>query len=141
MKAKTWVWIAAAASFLAALSLFIFDGTAAVLTATALGYTGVLSAWLGYDILKTRDRTLSAPAGKYEDIHIGRYLFSLLTVAALLVVTIVKDDGTLGGVKVTLVPCVFGMVAAMITVYGANKVATPKGRHEVIPSTPPGGRK
>lgn len=127
MKAKTWVWIAAVASFLTAMALFLFDGTSQVLTATALGYTGVLSSWLGYDILKTRDRTLMAQAGDYEDIRVGRYLFALFTVAALLVTTIVLDEGTLGSVKVTLVPCVFGMVAAIITAYGANKNATPKG--------------
>ncbi len=127
MKPKTWIWIGVVLSFIMAGSMFLLDQASEVLVATALGYTGVLSAWLGFDILKTRDRTLTKPNGEYEMIRLSRYLFAILSVGAMLVVTMFKDLGDLTSVKTVLVPCVFGMVAGLVTAYGANKNATPKG--------------
>ena len=136
MKAKSWIWITMVLTFLVAGALFLTDMDPGVLVATALGYTGVVSAWLGYDIMKNRDRTLSLPRAtngsaqkgvNFEPIALARYLFALLTVGALLIVTILRDVGQFSPVKTALIPCVFGMVAAIVTVYGVTKNATPKG--------------
>ena len=136
MKAKSWIWLTVIGFFLIAGAIFMTDMDSGVLVATALGYTGVVSAWLGYDIMKTRDRTLSMPGASngsavkgvnFEQIALARYLFSLFSVGALLVITIVRDVGGFSPVKMALIPCVFGMGAAIVTAYGVNKNATPKG--------------
>lgn len=129
MKVKTVVWAGVICFFLICMAFFILDPVSAVLVAAAAGYTGVLSAWLGFDIAKTRDRTLSKKAGEWEDLRISRYLFALISIGVLLVISIIYD-GTTGeyeSVKVLLIPCFFGMGAMIIGAYGAVKTATPKG--------------
>lgn len=127
MKAKTWCWIGVILFFVVALAVFLTDNDPSVLIAAAGGYTGILSAWLGFDIAKTRDRTLSRAAGDWEPLKIARYLFALGAVGALLIITILRDVGSFSPVKVVLLPCFFGMGAMLIGGYGAVKVATPKG--------------
>lgn len=127
MKAKTIVWISVVMFFLVALGFFLFDQDSSVLVATAGGYAGILSAWLGFDIAKTRDRTLSMAPGKFESLKMARYIFALLSIGALLVVSLVNDAGTYGPVKILLIPCFFGIGAMVIGAYGTVKVATAKG--------------
>lgn len=128
MKAKTIALVGILIAFAAAAAMFIADGDPPTLVGTAIGYTGVLGAWLGFDLAKTRDRTLGKPPGKYEDLRLGRYIFATLSLVALLVVTFVTDsDGSLSGVRAALVPCIYSTIAIVVAAYGANKVATPKG--------------
>ncbi len=124
---KIWMWAIVVVAFLITGALFLSESDPAVMIVSALGYTTVLSAWLGFDIMKMKARTEALPSGKFEDMKITRYLFALISVSGILVVTMVMDTGTLGAVKVTLIPCVFGMMAMIMSAYGTNKAATPKG--------------
>jgi len=126
-KAKTVIWFFVVLFFLIASAFFLIDNDSSVMVATASGYIAILSAWLGFDIAKTRDRTLSLPVGEFENLRISRYVFSLMSIGMLLMLSLVRDKGTYGPVKVLLIPCFFGIGAMIIGAYGAVKTATPKG--------------
>lgn len=128
MKIKTTIWISVILFFLVAVAFFILDQDSSVLMAAAGGYAGILSAWLGFDIAKTRDRTLSMKAGEFEKLRISRYIFALASIGVLLIISLIRDEGGIyGPVKVLLIPCFFGIGAMIIGAYGAVKNATSKG--------------
>lgn len=88
-------------------------------------YASVLSIYLGVDLADTIIKTAQMSKGQYKDMHIHKYVISLICLAALVInCVIIKNKCDVSTALTSFVSSIFIVAGILIGGLEGNKIAT-----------------
>lgn len=88
-------------------------------------FMGVLSCYLGIDVADTIIKSAAMKQGEYKNIHIHKYVISLICLLIMIVVCIdKKETADLTTVMTSLISSVMLVIGILLTGLEGNKIAT-----------------
>ena len=88
-------------------------------------YASVLSIYLGVDLADTIIKTSQMSKGQYKDMHIHKYVISLICLAALVInCVIIKNKCDVSTALTSFVSSIFIVAGILIGGLEGNKIAT-----------------
>lgn len=122
------------ASIIMAATIFIVPKIAGVV---AIFYVSILSTYLGLDVMGMIKTTRLMPSGKFEKLHVGRYILCAVSYVVLVIIGYFKTLSS--GINMdpmfsVFISAIFLLIALLIGGLEGNKIVTNEG-----PTSPPVG--
>lgn len=129
MRAKT-VSAAVTASWGILTGVLLWTASEPDVLASAAGImAAIVSAWLGFDVSKVKDRTYSLPAGSSEKTRVFRYVYCSVCCLALICIAVARHGYDGAPLAITILTGAAGAPMALL-VASVNVSKNGRDKHE-----------